>query len=344
MPTIQPHKFTLKDVAQQVGCSQNTVSLALRGSTRISAPVRGKITRIAAKLGYVPNYAASNLASQRSGIIGIYTQALYDAVRTTIVNDLLIRLHTNNYKPVLGLAENIDTPWYQSPWLHTFKAMKVEALLIVTESDITAIPENLESVPLIFVGNQPHKNLKCDYIAIDRREAGQIAVEHLIRQGHQDILIACNSKSYFGSGCVNVIKKNRANAHFVKYPSVRSIISKTDEQAHIERWANYLLQNRQVSAVVFVDAPLAVRFLRHLDLCGIRVPADVSILSYDYFPWAQDIRIPLTTIEQPLAQLIDTTVEVVQNRLRRLSNTHTQLVLKHNLVVRESTQVHKLSR
>lgn len=46
---------TLKQIADQVGYSKNTVSLALRNSSRVSEKVRAKIHEVAKELNYVPN-------------------------------------------------------------------------------------------------------------------------------------------------------------------------------------------------------------------------------------------------------------------------------------------------
>lgn len=46
---------TLKQIAEIVGCSKNTVSLALRNSTRVSQKVRDEVKKTAETLGYSPN-------------------------------------------------------------------------------------------------------------------------------------------------------------------------------------------------------------------------------------------------------------------------------------------------
>jgi Transcriptional regulators len=52
---------TLETIALRVGVSKATVSLALRGSTRISAEIRERVARAADELGYSPNPLVSAL-------------------------------------------------------------------------------------------------------------------------------------------------------------------------------------------------------------------------------------------------------------------------------------------
>jgi LacI family transcriptional regulator len=71
--TINPSSFcpvkkppvTLEDLARQAGVHRSTVSLALRGSTRISAPRRAAIQALAKEMGYRPNPLVSALMSNR---------------------------------------------------------------------------------------------------------------------------------------------------------------------------------------------------------------------------------------------------------------------------------------
>ena len=65
------HKPTIHDVAAKAGVSKSLVSMALRGSDRVSAESRKTIERAAAELGYRPNAAARSLADRRSWAIGV---------------------------------------------------------------------------------------------------------------------------------------------------------------------------------------------------------------------------------------------------------------------------------
>lgn len=61
-------KSTLADVARITGVSTMTVSRVLRAG-KVSQQVREKIEAAIAELGYVPNLAASNLASSSSRLV-----------------------------------------------------------------------------------------------------------------------------------------------------------------------------------------------------------------------------------------------------------------------------------
>ncbi|WP_075182443.1 LacI family DNA-binding transcriptional regulator [Pantoea sp. 1.19] len=69
-------KSTLADVARRVGVSSMTASRALRMPDKVSPALREKIDAAIAELGYVPNLAASGLASASSRLIVMLVSSL----------------------------------------------------------------------------------------------------------------------------------------------------------------------------------------------------------------------------------------------------------------------------
>ena len=64
-PRIAPSRISLRDVGREVGVSHVTVSLALRGDTRISKVRREEIAAAAERLGYRPDPMLSSLSAYR---------------------------------------------------------------------------------------------------------------------------------------------------------------------------------------------------------------------------------------------------------------------------------------
>jgi LacI family repressor for deo operon, udp, cdd, tsx, nupC, and nupG len=63
----------LADVAKQAGVSKSTASRALSGRGSVSKDTRGRVSRVADELGFVPSSAAESLATGRSRNIAVVT-------------------------------------------------------------------------------------------------------------------------------------------------------------------------------------------------------------------------------------------------------------------------------
>jgi LacI family transcriptional regulator len=322
---------TLEDIARAAGCSKNTVSLALRNSRRISAPLRNRIRGLAETMQYIPDYAARNLRVQRSGLIGVYTHALQDAVRTEMVNHLLAELHTAEYRPVLGLGQGSREPWHASPWMQTFRELRVEALVVLW-SHVYDLPDWSRSIPIIMVGGDPAENLPCDYLALDRKQAGAMGTEHLLSRGHRRVLIAAPTEGDFYQGCLQTLGDARCKPYLPPYRPDFSDLQQARIFGH-----TLARQKDPPNAALFVDSGYAATFLRGVLDARRRVPQDIAIVGYDYFPWAEMLAVPLTTVEQPIGTLASAAVELIRRRLANPDSPPTHMVQPHTLVIRGSS-------
>lgn len=320
---------TLKDLARLAGVSVNTASLAIRQSPRLSEETRRRILQLARRHAYVPNSAARNLARNRSGMIGIYTRALHDAVRTDLVNRLFEELHTAEYRPLLGLGGGHAGPWHTSPWIRTFLELQVEAMVVVVEG-VERLPRWPPGIPFILVGCQPRKTLRCDYLGLDRAEGARLGIEHLVSRGHRKVLVAAPRESLFGRGCLDALRAAGLRGRTVDVEPWR-------EPGSLESLAEAVTRAPdRPTAAIFGDAPQAVRFMHRMEGLGCRIPDDLAVVSYDYFPWADMLRTPLTTVEQPIEAMALEAVKTIRARLAEPDHPPMQMVLQHRLVARKS--------
>lgn len=74
--TPTARRITIHDVAENLGVSPSTVSLALNGKGTISAATRDRVVAEAARIGYVANPFARGLRRGRSGVLGLSVRSL----------------------------------------------------------------------------------------------------------------------------------------------------------------------------------------------------------------------------------------------------------------------------
>ena len=329
---MQKKNPTLQDIADRIGCARNTVSLALRGSTRISLKRRHQVEKVARQIGYVPNLAARNLTTRKSGLIGVYIENAKDDVRVGLLNCLVDGLHSIHYKPVFGTANPIfGEKWYMTPWIQSFHELNVEALVLVKGLHKINRHEAkiLKRFPSIIVGCEPDICYPlADCVALNRREAGRIGIEHLLDRGKSNICICSYTpEDAFAIGCMDALgKAGLKHCGSVKtYPS----------QEEMNDFCVALLACKpKPTAIIFGDSAVAVRFLNVIIEKGIN---DMAVVGYDYFTWADYLKVPLTTIEQPLSEMASLTIDLVRHRLAEPDAPKIQHVLHHRLVIREST-------
>lgn len=327
----QTQATTQQDIATIVGCSQNTVALALKDSPRISQARRDEIRKVAQKYGYHPYIAARGLRQGRSGLIGMF--GTIDPIRTDYVQNVMNKLHDTEYKPILGIDFDQVHPWHESKWIGTLLSLQVEALICFAWYDEPVMPQWHTRIPIIMCGFTHDKDtqpLPCDTIAMDRYRGVAMAIDHLVGRGHKDILsIELHTGGRVSEGYLRAMKKHRLKPRVItRRPEIKS-------KVFVEQFVGEYKSGKYRPTAVFVlTTGLAVELYFALTKAGIRVPEDIEIVGYDRSPWIDHLSVPITTVEQPVEELTASTVSVVLSRLAEPDQPHMHLEHDLKLVVR----------
>lgn len=97
-------RTTLADVAERVGVATITVSRAFRTPSIVADDVREKIEQAARELGYLPNRAASTLASSRSMTVAVLVPSLANAVFVDTLRGADEVLRLKGYQLLIGVS------------------------------------------------------------------------------------------------------------------------------------------------------------------------------------------------------------------------------------------------
>ena len=77
----------------------------------------------------------------------------------------------------------------------------------------------------------------------------------------------------------------------------------------------------------------AIRKFRDL---GIRVPDDLSIVSFDDIPYSDFVTPRLTTVRQPILRIGSAAAELLLRRIQGEEGMERKVYLPHSLAIRES--------
>jgi LacI family gluconate utilization system Gnt-I transcriptional repressor len=92
----------IEDVAALAKLSTITVSRALRQPGKVAPETRARIMEAVEALGYIPNLAASSLASHRSGIVAVIVPTLSNSIFAATVQGLSDLVAEHGYQLLVG--------------------------------------------------------------------------------------------------------------------------------------------------------------------------------------------------------------------------------------------------
>nr|VUD29247.1 transcriptional regulator [Raoultella sp. NCTC 9187] len=161
-------KVTIADVAQLAGVGTMTVSRALRTPEQVSDKLREKIEAAVQELGYMPNLAASALASASSRTIAMVVPNLAEAGCSAMFAGLQQVLQPAGYQIMLAESQHRleqERSCWKRCWRRTLRPPFCSALNIATPSRHWL---NNASIPVMEMGAMRADPIDMN-IGIDKR-------------------------------------------------------------------------------------------------------------------------------------------------------------------------------
>ncbi|AKP66639.1 LacI family DNA-binding transcriptional regulator [Companilactobacillus ginsenosidimutans] len=174
---------TIRDIAKEAGVSPSTASRALNKNPHISRETIEKITKIADKLGYMPDYNAKNLTTGEASAVGVIfpvggngtpANPFYVNVLSGVNDELIKRgyaLSVAITKSIDDLKKNVKSMVYQS---------KIKRFILLYSQKNDPIAKFLRDNNLRFVVIGQPMNKNDYYVDNNNVDAGAAATRYLI--------------------------------------------------------------------------------------------------------------------------------------------------------------------
>jgi len=342
-------RVRMVDVAARVRCSQAAVSHALSGTgvgqIRLSPERIAEIRRVAAEMGYQPNYAARQLTGKRSHVIGVVVDVLLTATHARIlawIQHLAYQLGLH----VLVMQTANETSRVQQA-VDQYTRRGLEGLIYVAylnDAHWSAAAEVLAACPnLVSVLGRPTIE-GSPYIDVDVADGAGQSVMHLVDSGRQNIVLLLDDleSSWNRSRRDGFLEAHRhlgrdVNEDHVCVADDRIDWSQPDPDARVDRMIATLIDGRGADAIV-TDDTMAGLLSQGLARRGIRVPQDVALVGHGNEVLVHFTYPRLTTIDIRIHEVMERAVNTLAASIEDCPPPQVNSeVIQPKLLVREST-------
>lgn len=277
---MKSQRVTLKDIAKECGCSANTVSRALRDDKRISEAVRALVKETADRMGYIPNTMASSLRSGRSHVIAVIVNDLHNQHYCDLINRMDHELRSRNYTLMILCMQLEDE--LAEKLIHTAISLSVDGILYFPSFGQRHYVEYMTTSRMPFVLlDRRVSDLEADTVRCDDEQGGYLAGRHLVRLGHRKFLFLSGvelSSSQIDrlSGFMRAMQESG-----IPRDNVQVIPGEQVEAALLGSSLSDLIFPIEYTAIVSFRDEVAYPVMNALRDRGVRIPEDVSIISFD---------------------------------------------------------------
>jgi len=324
-------KANINDVARLAGVSKSTVSRVINDNENVSKITRKKVLNAADKLNYHTNKIAKSLSTNKTDFIGLIIPNIKNPFYSKVCWHAENLLKSKNYKTIIcNTNHDIDE---ESSYIKTLEDYNVDGILLVSGKKINKLKKasKRSGFSCVLIDGKA-KNIPS--INVDNIYGAKIAVEYLIKLGHQRIVFVTSNKTQAEKerlkGYKKALKENMLfNDNFF-------VFSKPEEKLkdNASKLIN-LIKANNITAIFTSNDYKAIKVLSMLRNYSIVVPKDISLIGYDNIETSKLLE--MTTISQPLKEMINLSVEIIVNK-NNYKNKSVQKTLKPNLISRNTTK------
>lgn len=325
---------TIHDVAARAGVSKSLVSLALRGSPKVSEASRDAIIKAAAELGYRPNATARSLADRRSRTIGINMAELDNPIFPQMLTGAHSVIRERGYNTMLVSGER--DPEIEHVELAKLLEFQVEGLILISHRLPAATVRSLAAeVPTVVLTLREITGPGIDSVTSDDEAGARMAMSHLLELGHTRI-------AHVSGGTLEpAVVRERVYREEMEKAGLGSLIrvsagDLTNEGGLLAGRA--LLEEGDPPTAIFASNDIsAIGVLAACQEYGLDVPDDISVIGYDGITIGALRTVSLSTIAQPLTAMGALAAERLFDRMDAKKVKGRSIVLEPELLARSTT-------
>lgn len=334
--------ITIYDIAKEAGVSASTVSRVLTNSANVRSEKKEKVLALIEKYNFKPNVLARGLADTKTRTIGVLAADVRNPYYASLFVACENAARDKDYTVVL--CNSLGETEKEVDLLGKLQEQKVDAIIQLggRGDDLASNIEYVELInqimaktPVVVTGKLD--GTRCHVVRIDAMKAMEILMEHLLGLGHKKIALIGGRKDVLSTFEKHQKYKQILKENMIEFdPELIAEDGGYNFETGYEQMNKMLDKGVRPTAVVAINDFSAMGVMRSINEHGLRIPQDISVVSYDNTYMAEMAMPKLTSIdynyEEYGRKLIDTTTAMIEGRkagqLRMVTPT---------LVVRESS-------
>ena len=299
---------TLKEVAELAGVSRSAVSRTFTDGASVSARTREKVEKAAKTLGYKPSLIARSLATNRTKLIGLVANNFQNPAFLDVFDLFTSELQKRGFRPLLVNLSDETSP---KQFVELLRQYSVDGVIVATSTLPPSFASGFQTagIPVIHTFGKYQANANVHVVGIDNDYCGSMAAQTFFERGYRSVAL-------LGGPRTATSTQDRA-AGFLRASKELDL-----EVARVCYAENYtynagcnamqaVLADKHVEAVFCGDDLICMGAIDAARSAGKVIPDDIGFLGFNDIAMAGWEAYALTTIRQPIRDIIVSSVELV---------------------------------
>ncbi|WP_237607595.1 LacI family DNA-binding transcriptional regulator [Roseimaritima sediminicola] len=327
-------------MAERAGVSVSVASRSLNGHAkayRISEATVLRVKAAADQLGFRPSHTARSLRLKKTGLVGVVVPDLANAFFASISRTIALAAEAEGYSVIV--ADSREQTEHEVRLLHQLEARQVEAFVVCPVGSEDAHLRQIDGrgTPVV-LADRTFPDCGLLQVTSQHRRGARQATELLTAKGHRLIGVL--------QGLPGTLPNDqRLCGHAEALAKVgismdHSLVAGdnfTEASGYVS--AKRLLAERpDLTALFAFSTPNAMGALRAAAEAGRSVPEDLSLVTFDDCPYADLMRVPLSTVCQDVERIGQLAAELALRAVTGSARKKTQCRhdVETRVIVRDS--------
>ncbi|NUU38223.1 LacI family DNA-binding transcriptional regulator [Pseudomonas sp. C2B4] len=330
----QAVRVTARDLAQRIGVATSTVTRAFDANSRISAKLRERILAIADESGYRPSAIARSLNQRKTGIVALVVGDMANPFYPALLEEFSLKLRQTGRQLLLFVVPPGGDADEMMPHLLQYQ---VDAI-VVTAARLSSHMAELcarQGVAVVFMNRRVEDPTVWSVFCNNQHMAAEVA-NYLVGQqrracafvsGDPGISTSADRLCGFEQGLAMHGQRLMACVQGgYTYEGGREAAARL-----------FSAGQPAIDAVFCANDVMALGVLSHLRMnTTLRIPEDVAVVGFDNIRAAAWPENDLTTVHQPVSQMIDCAIDLLGEGRPDTSVIQALHELPGRLVIRSS--------
>lgn len=304
----QTKSQTIHTLADELGVSAATVSLALNQDPRVAEKTRRKVCEYAARCGFAVNSQARNFRLGRTGTVAMVLHRIDSDFWSGVVKAVEDTLQ-DTYRVILCNSDgNFDK---EQRILQNLRRRNVDGIILQPASRSEEHLEMLTAAGIKLVLFEETANPKLSFVKGDDYGGAVTLTRSCITSGHRQIrLVTVNSRSIGVAERVRGFTETVAAAGIANDCEVLTVdnLESPSLAAALQDWSRF-------SLLIGIDDRISCHLLKALQQQKVRIPEDISLTGWNNSSFLPFLSPPLTSVEIPTRQMGARAAAMIQAQL-----------------------------
>ncbi|BFH77131.1 LacI family DNA-binding transcriptional regulator (plasmid) [Thermus thermophilus] len=321
---------TIKDVAKRAGVSPTTAKRALYEPHLLAPETLERVRKAIEELGYEPDLNAGGLRRGWNRTLGLVVGDILEPFFAALARAVIQRAREKGYGVIT--VENEYRADHELPLLRTLHGYRVAGILLRSGfwgSNLGYLKRLQSRGVAVVEVDHFYPGSPFSHVMLDNERGVLEGVRYLAELGHRRIAFL----GYIGNPEV-------PDERSLAFPKAMRALGFPLPEAYLRPLpalgepGAYALTHELMrlpeppTALFAVSGAGAAGALRALKELGLRIPQDVSLLTFDNYSWMELVDPPLDAIEQPVEEMARLATELV---VRMVESRDPSLVVHYRL-------------